>query len=83
MKHKECIVISQHLTIPGEQCILRLTLVLISQYRKRHKIGTLETDTVILIKYNTLVYNAVIHPKDADGMANNADPDQTPPLGKV
>ena len=50
---------------------------------KRPKIGTPETDTVILIKYNSLVYNAVIHPKDADGMANNADPDQTPPLGGV
>ena len=25
----------------------------------------------------------VMHPKDADGMANSVDPDQTAPLGAV
>ena len=27
--------------------------------------------------------NAVMHPKDADGMANSVDPDQTAPQGAV
>ena len=27
--------------------------------------------------------NAVMHPKDADGMANSVDPDQTSPLGTL
>ena len=28
---------------------------------------------------NCLVYNAVMHPKDTDEMANSGDPDQTAP----
>ena len=27
------------------------------------------------------LYQRVMHPKDADGMANSVDPDQTAPLG--
>ena len=29
------------------------------------------------------LYHRVMSPKDADGMANNVDPDQTAPLGAV
>ena len=29
------------------------------------------------------VYHRVMSPKDADGMANSADPDQTAPVGAV
>ena len=29
------------------------------------------------------LYHRVLHPKDADGMANSVDPDQTAPLGAV
>ena len=29
------------------------------------------------------LYNGVMHPKDADGIANSVDPDQTAPLGAV
>ena len=49
------------------------------------KIRTLEiiTCTIIILKWNRLYYSAVMHPKDADGVANNEDPDQTAPLGAV
>ena len=30
-----------------------------------------------------LVYNAIVYPKDSDGMANIVDPDQNAPLGAV
>ena len=29
------------------------------------------------------LYHRVLHPNDADGMANSVDPDQTAPLGTV
>ena len=41
------------------------------------KIGTAELIiTIIVLK----LYNAVMHPIDADRMANSVDPDQTAPL---
>ena len=33
--------------------------------------------------WTTWLYHVVMSPKDADGMANSADPDQTAPLGAV
>ena len=32
---------------------------------------------IIVLKCNSFIYNAVMHPKDADGMANSVDPDQS------
>ena len=38
--------------------------------------GTLNLTLVIVLKNGTVwFYNAVVHPKDADGMANSVDPD--------
>ena len=48
------------------------------------KIETFEVFTVILKKNGkVLFYYAVMHPNDADGMANSEDPDQTAPIGAV
>ena len=47
------------------------------------KIRTLEIFAVIILKVECLVYNKVMCLKDADGMANSVDPDQTAPLGAV
>ena len=30
-----------------------------------------------------LLYHEVVSPKDADGMANSVDPDQTAPVGAI
>ena len=46
--------------------------------------GTLENFAVIIIKLEKKrFYHQVMHPKDADSIANSADPDQTAPLGAV
>ena len=37
--------------------------------------------TVNILKFD--FYHSVMHPKDADRMANSADPDQTAPFGTV
>ena len=48
---------------------------------KNLKIRTPEKFAVIIIKVGTVwFYDRVMHPKDADGMANSVDPDQTAPL---
>ena len=43
------------------------------------KIGALK----IINALETFVYYSVMCPNNADGMANNIDPDQTAPLGAV
>ena len=42
------------------------------------KFGTPQTITIIVLKNRKVWCNiALMHPKDADGMANSVDPDQT------
>ena len=38
---------------------------------------------VITLKFELWLYNRVMSPSDADGMANSVDPGQTAPLGAV
>ena len=38
---------------------------------------------VIILQFEQCVYHRVMSQKDADGMANSVDPDQTAPLGAV
>ena len=47
------------------------------------KIGTPATIIITVLKMKQWFYDAVMHPKDADGMANSEDPDQTAPSGAV
>ena len=54
------------------------------------KIQTSEQFAVIILKFEqgglTIEYciqRMLLHPKDADGIANSVDPDQTAPLGAV
>ena len=39
------------------------------------KFGTPQTIAIIVLK--TIKFDVTLHPKDADGMANSVDPDQT------
>ena len=43
------------------------------------KTWTSEVIKVIVIKIECLVFNAAMHPKAVDGLANSVDPDQTAP----
>ena len=54
----------------------------------------LKERTVKILKFRTMCYNhpksltkwlflSVLHPKDAEGIANSVDSDQTAPLGEV
>ena len=47
----------------------------VSLYRKILKFGTPQTIAIIVLKIEK--FDALMHPKDADGMANSVDPDQT------
>ena len=48
------------------------------------KIGTYQIITYqTLIKIKIFGFSGVIHLKDADGLANSVDPDQTAPSGAV
>ena len=42
-------------------------------------IGLSSSSSSSSLKWNNLVLHAVLRPKDADGMANNEDPDRTAP----
>ena len=47
-------------------------------YRKNSKIWDTSTNAIIVLKIEKLdVTLQLMHPKDADGMANSVDPDQT------
>ena len=48
-------------------------------------VKTLDTwiTAVIILKFNNVVYNTVMYPKDADGMTNTVDPDQAALKGAV
>ena len=49
---------------------------------KIQNVRTPEKFAVIIVKFRPKwLYHTVIHPKDADGIANSVDPDQTAPLG--
>ena len=49
---------------------------------ERKKIQTLEKITVLVLKFKQVwFYHRVMCPKDADGMTNSVDPDQTAPSG--
>ena len=51
---------------------------------KNLKIRTPETLAVLTLKFKQNSFDkGVMHPKDADGMAYSADPDQDAPLGAV
>ena len=53
-------------------------------YCKNSKNSDTENNYHNLPKLGTVwFYKAVMHPKDADGMANSVDPDQTAPLRAV
>ena len=39
--------------------------------------------TIIFFKFEVWFYNAVMHPKDENGMENSVDSDQTALLGAV
>ena len=56
--------------------------MLIYIYRKTPKSSDPETFTVIIIKFDQDGFT-VKHPKNADGLANSVDPDQTAPLETV
>ena len=47
--------------------------------KKILKIGTYYTISIIVLKWNKLVYNAVVYQKDADRMTHSVNPDQTAP----
>ena len=47
------------------------------------KTGTPKIGMVIILKKTVRLYNAVIGPKDIDGLANSVDPDQNVPFRSV
>ena len=49
---------------------------------KHLKFRTPEIFAVVTLKLTT-IYSRVMHPKNADRIANNVDPGQTAPLGAV
>ena len=51
------------------------------EYHKNSKTWDTYKITVPVLKWNSLVFNSVMHLKDADGMANSVDLDQAAPLG--
>ena len=56
---------------------------LIISYCKILKYLTTQTIAVIILKFECGSYHRVTSPKDADGMANSVDPDQTAHLRAV
>ena len=52
-------------------------------YRKVPKFSDARNIAVITLISNKLTYSREMPPKDADGIANSEDPDQTAPLGAV
>ena len=53
-------------------------------YRKNPKISDTQKFAVITLKVDQDGFSLkVMHPKDAEGIANSVDPDQTAPLGAV
>ena len=53
-------------------------------YRKNPKISDTRKFCCNLPKIGTRwLYRRVLHPKEADNIANSVDPDQTAPLGAV
>ena len=58
------------------------TIILgVPSYSKTPKNLDTPRNAVITLKFEQLAYHRVMHPKDADRMANSVDPDQT--LGAV
>ena len=49
-------------------------------YHENSKDWDTEITTLIALKWNSLLPSAVMHPKDADGLTNSVDPDQTAPF---
>ena len=59
-------------------------LLFVLIYRKNPKISDTRKFAVITLKVEQDgLFIRVMHPKDAEGIANSVDPDQTAPLGAV
>ena len=64
----------------------RTIMVSNANYRKIPKILDTRKFSVITLKFEIWtrrLFLRVMHPKDAEGIANSVDPDQTAPLGAV
>ena len=61
------------------------TVKFLKKKKKKKKWDTDSNNFVIYLslKRKSLALHAVMHPKDADGIANSVDSDQTAPLGAV